>query len=203
MSAHLHISSSSVIGKHKVYDNGKPVLEYDKDSDKLVQVYRQMGFDYPRFFKMDGLSKVGWLAAEILLKAGKHRQYNPEDTAIVLVNSSSSLDTDIRYYDTVHTMASPALFVYTLPNIVMGEISIRHQVKGENAMFISESFDSGFLKHQVQNLIETGAAEACICGWLEYFGDVAEACLMFVEKAAGNPDFEIKNIDHIYQLTNG
>ena len=44
---------------------------------------------------------------------------------LVLSNANASLDVDLKYAKTMQTGASPALFVYTLPNIVIGEISIR------------------------------------------------------------------------------
>ena len=79
--------------------------------------------------------------------------YKPEDIGVVLANANSSLDTDIKYFETVKDIASPALFVYTLPNIVIGEICIRHNFKGENAFFIFEEFDAGFIQQYVSNLI--------------------------------------------------
>ena len=95
---------------------------------------------------MDSLSKLGWLAAEILLKDSFNKEALSvrKMSGLVFANANSSLDTDIKYYETAKDIASPALFVYTLPNIVIGEICIRHNFKGENAFFISEQFDAGF-----------------------------------------------------------
>jgi hypothetical protein len=154
---------------------------------------------------MDNLSKLGWLATEILLKDRSVTSYPPEDVGIVLANKNSSLDTDIRYYDTVKAIPSPALFVYTLPNIVMGEISIRHHLKGENAMFISEDFDNEFIQQYVQGLFDQGSVQCCICGWLEFFGEQVEAVLYLVEKSNRGIalPFTGKNINKLYRLTNG
>ena len=155
---------------------------------------------------MDGLSKLGWLAAEILLdKSFSKQEYQPEDTGLVLSNRNSSLDTDIKYYETVKTMASPALFVYTLPNIVMGEICIRHNFKGENDFFIFEGFNAGFLQDNVSWLFKTGALKACICGWVEILDNDYHACLYLVEKKKNNQAilFTEENIHHIYQITHG
>jgi hypothetical protein len=74
---------------------------------------------------------------------------DPYATGIVLSNSNASLDADIKYYDSVANIPSPALFVYTLPNIVIGEISIKHSFKGENAFFIFDSFDARFYRHNM------------------------------------------------------
>src|ERR1700754_4127986 len=91
-------------------------------SERLLSLYRSLKLDYPKFYKMDQLSKLGWLASEVLLKDNPILgTMQPEDIGIVLTNANSSLDTDIKYLDTVADIASPAVFVYTLPNIMIGE----------------------------------------------------------------------------------
>jgi hypothetical protein len=79
-------------------------------------------------------------------------------------------------------MASPALFVYTLPNIVIGEICIRHHFKGENAFFIFERFNADFIVSYVSNLLDIQQLQVCICGWVELLGDEYKAVLFLVEK---------------------
>ena len=206
MSDQLYISSSCRISKSQVFKNEELLLE-DKARgiEWLLNAYRYFGFDYPKFYRIDNLSRLGWLAAELLLKDGFQKEYQPEDIGIVLANGSSSLDTDIKYFESTKTIASPALFVYTLPNIVMGEISIRHQLKGENALFVSNQFEPEFIQEYVQDLFHVGAVEMCICGWLEYFQDNIEASLYLVERTKNGMalPFTGENINKIYQLTNG
>ena len=155
---------------------------------------------------MDNLAKLGWLATEILLENSFDKtNYQPEDIGLVLANKNSSLDTDIKYYETVKTIASPALFVYTLPNIVMGEICIRHNFKGENDFFIFDVFNPAFIQQYVSHLFVTGALKACICGWVEVLDNDYRASICLVErKEKGNALlFTEDNIHHIYQITNG
>lgn len=148
----------------------------------LRSLYDRYNGQYPKFHKMDLLSKLGWAATEILLQDMPMNGYQPEETGVILANKSSSLDTDERYYETVSEIASPALFVYTLPNIVIGEISIRHGFKGENAFFVTDLFDVELVRGYVQQLVNTGAVNACICGWVEQYHDQYEAALFLVER---------------------
>lgn len=167
----------------------------------LRSLYDRFAGQYQKFHKMDLLSKLGWMAAEVLLQDMPMDKYVQEDTALVFANRSASLDTDERYYDTVQDIASPALFVYTLPNIVTGEISIRHKFKGENAFFVSEQFDIPFMTAYVQQLLDTNAAQACICGWIEQYHEDFEAVLFLVEKegrGAALP-FTAGQIEKLYQ----
>lgn len=206
MADHLYISSSCTVGNHQLFNNSSlAFFEKRNASEWLVAVYKFLKLDYPKFYKMDNLSKLGWLAAEVLLMNGSHRKYQAEEVGIVLGNKSSSLDTDIKYFESTKGVASPALFVYTLPNIVIGEISIRHQLKGENALFVSDKFEIEFIRQYVQDLFSLGAVQSCVCGWLEFFGDHAEAALYMVEKTdnGASPLFSEENINQLYQLTNG
>lgn len=148
--------------------------------------YDHFSGQYPKFHKMDALSKLGWLAAEVLLKDTAIHLLAPEQTGMVLSNRSSSLDTDLRYYATVKEFASPGLFVYTLPNIVMGEISIRHGFKGENTFFVSDIFDTDLMSAYPAQLLAETPLQACICGWVEVMDQQYEAALFLVENKQRN-----------------
>ena len=208
MSIEKYITSSCVISGHVVYKNEKTVFANKEAglNDFLVSIYHHFEIKYPKFYKMDNLSKLGWLATEILLKDSFNATaYEPEAVGIVLSNASSSLDTDIKYYETAKDIASPALFVYTLPNIVIGEISIRHHFKGENAFFISDEFDAGFIEQYVSNLLNNNILQSCICGWVELLDDEYKTVLFLVEKdkAAKGSLFTKENLNKIYQSENG
>lgn len=153
---------------------------------------------------MDNLSKLGWLAAEILLQnRDLLKEYKAEEIGVVLSNASASLDTDIKYYETAMDIASPALFVYTLPNIVTGEICIRHKLKGENAFFIFNEFDAGFIQEYVSNLVSNNILQCCVCGWVELLEGAYRTVLFLVEKKEGGDAFTKENLNKIYQLSNG
>jgi hypothetical protein len=203
-----YITASCIISGNIVYKNGKPVFENKEVAMPafLVSAYQHLATPYPRFYKMDNLSKLGWLAAEILLKDSFNASaYEPGEVGVVLTNASSSLDTDVKYYETAKDIPSPALFVYTLPNIVIGEICIRHHFKGENAFFIAEAFDGGFIEHYVSNLINNNILQSCICGWVELLEGSYKAALYLVEKeeSVNSVIFTKENITQIYQLQNG
>ncbi|MBK5273182.1 MAG: hypothetical protein JJE22_19445 [Bacteroidia bacterium] len=208
MSEDIYITASCLISNHVVYKNEQAIFK-TKEPDVtafLIAAYHHFQLQYPKFYKMDNLSKMGWLATELLVKdsfqAGK---YEPEDIGVVLANASSSLDTDIKYYETAKDIASPALFVYTLPNIVIGEICIRHHFKGENAFFVFDQFDAGFIEQYVSNLINNNILQACICGWVELLDDQYKTVLFLVEKDRGGPNslFTKENINKTYQSENG
>jgi hypothetical protein len=154
--------------------------------DFLEQAYTWLQPGYPKFYKMDRLSKLGFLAAEVLLKDRKLSvEAGPEAVALVLSNAHASLDTDIRYFESTKTMASPALFVYTLANIVAGEICIRHGFKGENAFFVARAFDPALLSTYTNMVLAQPATRFCLTGWVDVMDDHHDVFLYLAEKTEG------------------
>lgn len=207
-----HITATSAITNHGTFKNSQLIFEKQevKVGELLSSIFQDLGVKYPKFYKMDHLGKLGFLAAELLLTGNfQPGKYKPEEVGIVLSNTSSSLDADLKYFSSVGTIPSPALFVYTLPNIVIGEISIRHNLKGENAFFICERFDPGLLEKYVSNLFNNNNLQACICGWVEVIGEVYQAVLYLIEKEpAFDDDNQVvilnnENLLKIYQTYNG
>jgi 3-oxoacyl-(acyl-carrier-protein) synthase len=200
-----HITSNCIISNNAVYKNGAIIFE-NKNARLpafLLSVYHHFELSYPRFYKMDNLSKLGWLTSEILLRDGfKKENYQPEDVGLVLSNANSSLDSDQKYLKSVDDIASPALFVYTLPNIMTGEICIRNNFKGEDAFFVTEHFDTGFIAQYVGDLLNSNTLKACICGWVDVLGDEYKSALFFIEKEE-KKDSLIFNADNMDELFNG
>jgi hypothetical protein len=214
-----YITASCVIRDHVVYTNERAVFEErttgsgQRATDLptfLTSTYHHFHFQYPKFYKMDLISKLGWLAGELLLKEGfDPGNYRPEEIAIVLSNANASLDTDYKYFATVKDIPSPSIFVYTLPNIMIGEICIRHKFKGENAFFISEAFDADFIEQYVRGLMSDDNTRACICGWVDVLGEEYTAALFLIEKEtvttfskAAVTTFSAENMDRIFHLQN-
>jgi len=179
----LHIAASCLISRNKIYETGNLVFEHPVPAEEFLdEAYSHFGISYPKFYKMDSLSKLGFLAAEILLKDKHHeKKYGETETGLVLCNAHASLDVDLKYAKTIHSGASPALFVYTLPNIVIGEISIRHRFKGENAFFVFKHFNATFIAEYVSGLFENNLIKNCICGWVDILKEEYRALLFLVE----------------------
>jgi len=199
-----HITSSCVISNNSVYKNG--VLVYENKNAELsaflLSVYQHFELSYSRFYKMDNLSKLGWLTSEILLHENFQKEnYKPEEVGLILSNANASLDSDKKYLKSVDDIASPALFVYTLPNIMTGEICIRNNFKGEDAFFITEQFDAAFTEKYVSSLLNSNTLQACICGWVDVLDKEYKAGLFLIEKEE-KPNSLIFTADNMTKLFN-
>jgi hypothetical protein len=198
------VTGYCIIRNNTIVLNGRIIFR-DEQNDLatfLSNAYASLGVTYPKFYKMDHLSQLGFLATEMVLKNRKlTEEYKPEEIALVLSNRNSSLDTDLRYWQSVKTAASPSLFVYTLPNIVAGELCIRHGIKGESAFFISGEFDASLMTSYV-NMVLTESPCACLAGWVDVLGGQHDVFLYLLEKnKPGLLDHTAEQLNDLYQRT--
>lgn len=160
------------INPETVMVNDKPLIHHEKGSAMLTEIYRSHIGDYPKFFKMDTLSKLGFVASELLLQAEGKARFEPrEDRAIVFFNRCASLQADTNYQATIqdpeHFFPSPAAFVYTLPNIVTGEIAIRNKYYGETSFIVLAGHNPSIMAQQIQNAFLDPMTTSVLGGWLD------------------------------------
>lgn len=136
----------------------------------LTSLYKQMIGNYPKFYKMDGLSRLGFVASEILLNAEKGE--TDKERAIIFFNHSSSIASDRNYKESINDknnyFPSPSIFVYTLPNIVTGEIAIRNHFHGETSFFILPDKDERMMEEILQASCRDDQSKSFLTGWIDY-----------------------------------
>jgi hypothetical protein len=200
------ITSYCLIRKGSVITASKK-LEFAPDGKFFKETFKALNSSYAKFYKMDRLCKLAYLASEYLLEGDFHKKYEPEEVAMVFSNSFSSIDSDIKHQASIADrnkyFPEPATFVYTLPNIMLGEISIRHNLKGENMFFVSEHFDPKIIVDYTSVLMNNSRHKASIIGWVDYTTTVLFAALFFIEQetaSAGLTAFSTENIQKIMEL---
>lgn len=177
--------SYSVKKKHQVHItpqgiwlDGK-VFAIDKEgkqSSLLTALYKQIMGNYPKYYKMDGLCRLGFIASELLLKAERAEGSFTEDInktrAIVFFNRSSSIASDKKYLASIaekdNYFPSPSVFVYTLPNIVTGEIAIRNGYHGETSFYILPHKNDLLMQDIIETTFMDEQTTSVLTGWLDY-----------------------------------
>lgn len=161
------------IREGRVMLNGQLLHEATSPDFREVMrsTYKALGIDHAKFHKMDPLSKLAFLTAEVILGEAKRAGSFSEETALVFANHSSCIDSDRKYQQSLddpgNEWPSPAVFVYTLPNICLGEISIRHQLFTESCFFIAKEFDPATMNRYADPLLQAGIAQQVLCAWVE------------------------------------
>jgi len=169
---------------------------------EMTELYRSLKIDYPKFFKMDGLSKLGFLASELIFRDDENRFVPNEKTAMVFFNRSSSLDIDTQYQETIRDnesyFPSPSLFVYTLPNIVAGEIAIRNKFFGETFFYICKFFDATQMVRAVANSFQDQNTNAVLAAWIEHFEVKREVLMILVQNGKEGTAFTEEQLSKLY-----
>ena len=161
-----------ILDQRKLWEGKKELGEQEgqEHHSLLTSLYRQMIGNYPKFYKMDGLSRLGFVASEILLNAEKGE--TDKERAIIFFNHSSSIASDRNYKESINDkdnyFPSPSIFVYTLPNIVTGEIAIRNHFQGETSFFILPDKDERLMEEILQASCRDAQNKSFLTGWIDY-----------------------------------
>lgn len=205
MNKKYHIKSFCHIKNQTISLNGNTIFYNDDEvfSSFIKSAAIHLETNYPKFYKMDNLSKLAFLAADLLLKESNLISKNSENIAIVLSNKASSLDTDRKHQisisDKENYYPSPSIFVYTLPNICMGEISIKHELHSENTFLIFDEFNANHLHINADFLLKHNKADKVLCGWANFDDKNYEAFLYLVSEN-GNIAHLPEEIERLYQI---
>jgi len=156
--------------------NGVRMGESQPEENFLTQLYRKFCIDYPKFFKMDVLCKVGFIASEVLLDAEGVERFVPRaDRAVLLFNHHSSLHADQSFQQTIADpedfYPKPSVFVYTLPNIVTGELAIRNRYHGESNFILLPYKSQDVMNQAVEAAFLNSGTASVLTGWVEALSD--------------------------------
>ncbi len=201
----MRITHSVILTPDKLVVDGNIVATSNGSADFVTRLYREHIGDYPKFFKMDALCKVGFVASEMLLRAEndgpieERVAYNTANRAIVLFNATSSLSDDTNYQKTISDAGnyypSPSVFVYTLPNIVTGEIAIRNRYFGEINFIVLEKPDAKTMTQIAENVFCDSETKSILSGWVDCYNEEHfEVRLFIAEKDNGLSEKEIADL---------
>jgi len=131
----------------------------------------------PRFSRLDGLSRVGLMAVELL--AMDWSRLERERVGVCVESRLGSLATDLRFLETI----SPSVFTYTLPSTVIGEVCIRHRLKGPVLCLIPGADARGRALETALEWLRRGEAAACVCLACEAVDKKVAGLLRFADDA--------------------
>ena len=162
---------------HSLHLNDQSLPCPDSGAALLNHLYRTRITDYPKYHKMDALCQLGFVASELLLQAetsgdpAQRACYGTADRAVLLFGRAGSLVADTQHQDTIRDpqayYPSPSVFVYTLPNIVTGEIAIRNRYYGETDYILLPEPDPALMQPHIQALFLDPATQSALVGWVD------------------------------------
>ena len=126
-----------------------------------------------RYRRFDDYSRIGCAAIALaLIDAGLDRAENPRPIGIIAATRYGCFDTDLAYYATAKAdrgvFASPNLFSFTLPGIVLGEAAIHFRLTGPTFTVGDIVSQRGCTALGVAvDLLSSGACQTILAGWLD------------------------------------
>ncbi len=188
---------TSSIADNRQWKKTQTVRISSKDGKTMTDIYKQEIGDHSkltssssRFYKMDILSRLAFVAAE---KTLSNSPLKGEDKmpALVLFNHSSSIVADRQFLTTISNpenyFPSPSAFVYTLPNITTGEIAIRHHLCSETSFYILADKDENLMTQILEATLSQTGATSAITGWIDAESETNFECEMRIITASPNP----------------
>lgn len=164
--------------------DGETIPVAAKGKELLTEIYKTHIGDYPKFYKMDMFSRLVFLASELLILR-EDKSDGAMEHSVVLFNRTSSIVTDRKHIATIEDpkgfFPSPSVFLYTLPNIVTGEIAIKHGYTGETSLYILEDKNIEIMAAIVKSSFAMSESRLMITGWADCSAEdtfEAELCLL-------------------------
>ena len=174
-----------VIGDGSVKVDGEVVFA-DENADYHVFIrdaFKAGGGQNMKFYKMDDFCKLAYVAADRLLEG---IDFGEEECGMVLSGRYGCLDTDMKHQQVIDSEgdagASPAVFVYTLPNVAAGEVSIRHHIKGDNTWFWSDDRQMRDIRQYAGMMMAAQDLKYCIIGYFDSIAGKYEAVFKLLER---------------------
>ena len=180
-----HMKTSKV--NHEIHTAAECTMVHEGPDFKefIKKEYQKLGETNLKFHQMSALCQAAYVAAGKLLSTDVLEGIDSKDTAIVLANSTSTMETDMEHQLNIESgetnRISPAVFVYTLPNIAIGQLCIKYGIKGDNSFFLRKKNDN-FAEDYSRMLIEQGYAKAVICGWCNKAGEELNVNLKLLKR---------------------
>lgn len=170
--------------------------------EQVNALYKKKELKYPKFHKMDLLAKTAFLGSELIkeVRSESLASYADDEIALFFGNSESSAYSDEKFYDSYSSNnPSPSQFIYTLPNILIGEIAIKNKWFGENLFLVLPDFDTKEYVEQIQLLLNN--SKAVLCGWVNINENNADTFFFLIEKEGESTnELNTNNLLKIYNL---
>ncbi len=112
----------------------------------------------PTFRRLDGQTRAIVLAAEACGISQVLSVEERDETALITETSRGSIEIDLRYTRSLERdVVEAAIFPYTLQSTCLGDIALRHGLRGPTVCLSTETTDEGEALREAQRFFAAGA----------------------------------------------
>ena len=189
---------SQVVINHALY-LGPDQLYWDEEknldlrgatlTERLDFIYENQIKSYPKYYRMDGMAKLVFILGELMCQRSNIcEETEGSEIAFVMLNASGSYPSDSIHGDLIRKgfdRSSPANFVYTLPNVGMGEVCIKQKITGEGMFLIEEKFSATRIWDLANLFLTQRKCKAILIGWAEPTQNDGNCIFLMTERDSG------------------
>ena len=150
--------------------DGKAVPLESHGAALVTEIFKKFLADGSRFFKMDLYSRLAYVATSLLAKDSLEG-CDSEEVALVVFTQNGSVLADRKHLSTFSNpeefFPSPAVFINTLPNVVLGEIAVKNTIKGETTLVLLPGRDESAMNRIIDATLAATKPAVMICGWID------------------------------------
>ena len=150
--------------------DGKAVPLESHGAALVTEIFKKFLADGSRFFKMDLYSRLAYVATSLLAKDFLEG-CDSEEVALVVFTQNGSVLADRKHLSTFSNpeefFPSPAVFINTLPNVVLGEIAVKNTIKGETTLVLLPGRDESAMNRIIDATLAATKPAVMICGWID------------------------------------
>ena len=154
--------------------DGQAVPLESRGSALITEIFKKYLADGSRFFKMDLYSRLAYVGTSLLAKDSLEGS-DPEDRALIVFTQNGSVLADRKHLSTFSNpdefYPSPAVFINTLPNVVLGEIAVKNSIKGETTLVLLPRRDEAAIDKVIEATVSATRPAVLICGWVDCDAD--------------------------------
>jgi len=142
----------------------------NRGSALITEIFKKYLADGSRFFKMDLYSRLAYAGTSLLAKDALE-DADPEDRALFIFTQNGSVLADRKHLSTFSNpeefFPSPAIFINTLPNVVLGEIAVKNSIKGETTLVLLPHRDEAAMNRIIEATVSATRPSVMLCGWVD------------------------------------
>jgi 3-oxoacyl-[acyl-carrier-protein] synthase II len=163
------IAAIGVVDAHGIAGTGGVRLswrELDAEPPGSGRTFRAaFGRSDETFRRLDAVSRVLVLAAEAADLSGVLPADLHGETALVIETTLGCLDADLQFAASLGAeMPDAPVFPYTLPSTCLGEVALRHALRGPSVCLCVEPSATGSALAEAARLLANGEAPAVVVG---------------------------------------
>ncbi len=148
--------------------DGQSIPLENQGAALLPEIFKKYLADGSRFFKMDLFSRLAYVGTGLLAKDALE-DCAPEDRGLLIGTLNGSVLADRKHLSTFSEeyYPSPAIFINTLPNVVLGEIAVTHQIQGETTLLMLPGLEDACLENILDATLAATQPSVLIAGWVD------------------------------------